>query len=567
MVDLAIASESWADGSLRRIVMWCGLALAPLPLLVQYGASLWKIDEYQYFPVLLVCLGALIYLRWDRVVRPITVGSRLLAVCSLLTILAAIVLGSPWLACVGAVLGFGGWLWTHHRFATSPLLAPHLLELWPLSFLLIRLPLNLDQRLTIWLQHVSAGFSSLVLDFLGITHRLQGVTIELASGSLFIEEACSGVQSLFTLLFCAFLIVAWFQRSMALLPLYALAAAASAGIMNGVRISAVAWAQEVKGIDLAHGVPHAILGYICLALAILLLLSFDRLLQIVFYPVPANADDGAKANPLRDIWNRLFGRQAIGSKEIEDGVVIERPRLSFATTGLFRGRTSAVVGGLCLLLWIPQFLFIANELTRDRTPTALAPVGRDGLIWEPSEASLAGASGVVQTSYEKVREGDDIQLGRNADIWTVSFEGVPAVSRVVLSQTYDEFHDLCICYTGTGWSPTEKSEVKFKDANDRETRLVKTLFVRKDGRYGYLTFSGVHADGSTADLPAQPSLGSVLAERFSLTSAGSAPAKRETAMIQTWTVSETPLAPADANRLYQSHETIHRAIQESLRGK
>jgi len=567
MVDPAIASESSADGSLRRIVMWCGLALAPLPLLVQYGANLWKIDEYQYFPVLLTCLGALIYLRWDRVVRPITVGSRLLAVSSLLTILAAIALGSPWLACVGAVLSLGGWLWTHRRFATSPLLAPHLLELWPLSFLLIRLPLNLDQRLTIWLQHVSAGFSSLVLDFLGITHRLQGVTIELSSGSLFIEEACSGVQSLFTLLFCAFLIVAWFQRSIALLPLYALAAAASAGIMNVVRISAVAWAQEVKGIDLAHGVPHAILGYICLALAILLLLSFDRLLRIVFYPVPENADDGAKANPLRDIWNYLFGRQAIGSKEIEDGVVIERPRLSFAPTGLFRGRTPAVVGGLCLLLWIPQFLFVANELTRDRTPTALAPVGRDGLIWEPSEASLAGASGVVQTSYEKVREGGDIQLGRNADIWTVSFEGVPAVSRVVISQTYDEFHDLCICYTGTGWSQTEKSEVKFKDANDRETRLVKTLFVRKDGRYGYLTFSGVHADGTTADLPAQPSLGSVLAERFSLTSAGSAPAKRETAMIQTWTVSETPLAPADANRLYQSHETIHRAIQESLRGK
>lgn len=544
--------------------LWLSLVLFPLPLVVYYLKGLWTIDEYQYFPVLIACLGTLVYGRWDRVPRSPDRGSWALVAVGVAVTLAAVVIASPWLAMVALVTNFGAWLWSHERRIKSSVFAPHLLELWPLSWLLIRLPLSLDQKLTVWLQHVSAAFSSVVLDILGIVHRIQGVTIELASGTLFIEEACSGVQSLFTLLFCAFLMVAWFQRSVILLPLYAVAAAASAGIMNVVRISTVAWAQEVKGIDVAHGVPHAILGYVCLAGAILLLLSFDRLMRILFYPVPGERTDTDQSNPLRQIWNSWFSRQALTSEMLQEAAA-QSPPIASAPSLRPGPKTLAIASALGLVFWIPQITYISRDFFRDRTPGAIVPVGGEGLIWEPAELSLAGATGVTLSGYQKVREGDDIQLGRNADIWNVKVEGIPAVSRVALSQPYDGFHDLCICYAGSGWTESEKGELEFRDQQGSEGVLVKTLFKQKDGQVGYLSFSGIKDDGTTAAVPKEPTLGDILANRFSWSSVEPPTSDHEVAMLQIWTVCETPLKADDVKKLYGAHEAIHRVIQTSMR--
>ena len=144
-----------------------------------------------------------------------------------------------------------------------------------------------------------------MLDLIEVPHRLQGNVFELASGTLFIGEACSGVQSLFTMLFCSMFLVAWLRRRITLLPIYLLAAVVWAGCLNVMRIVAIAVAQEWFGIDLLHGWKHDLLGYTCLGLAIGLLASTDRLIQVLAFPVPAS-DPSVKFVFWEQLWNSVF---------------------------------------------------------------------------------------------------------------------------------------------------------------------------------------------------------------------------------------------------------------------
>ena len=178
---------------------------------------------------------------------------------------------SPWLGTISWVLFIGAWMKSQNQSDGYW----GLMHLWPPLLLLIRLPMHLDTHLMSWLQRVSSRLSSLMLDMIDLPHRLQGNVFELAGGTLFIGEACSGVQSLFTMLFCSMFLVAWLRRRVTLLPVYLLAAVVWASCLNVMRIVAIAVAQEWYRIDLLHGWKHDLLGYICLALAIGLLLSTD----------------------------------------------------------------------------------------------------------------------------------------------------------------------------------------------------------------------------------------------------------------------------------------------------
>ena len=60
--------------------------------------------------------------------------------------------------------------------------------------MLINLPLGYDQLLTMRLQQITSGLSSVMLDVLAIPHALNNNVIQLATRELFVAEACSGLQ-------------------------------------------------------------------------------------------------------------------------------------------------------------------------------------------------------------------------------------------------------------------------------------------------------------------------------------------------------------------------------------
>ncbi len=105
-----------------------------------------------------------------------------------------------------------------------------------------------------------------------------------------------------------------------------------AGLMNISRVITIAVAWERYATDLTSGLSHDVLGYICLAVAALLL-SADGFLGFVADPVPNIARPGRLAlfrNPLIRLWNqfvavipssrnRMYGVVQRNSEVQEDG--------------------------------------------------------------------------------------------------------------------------------------------------------------------------------------------------------------------------------------------------------
>ena len=112
---------------------------------------------------------------------------------------------SQWLAAVGFVVAAGGVL----ASLDDPAVRREWLPVWALLWFLIPPPLAWDEDLIVWLQSLASRGSSLVLDVFGVRHLMEGNVLVLPEHRLLVEEACSGIYSLFTLLtFTALFVVA-----------------------------------------------------------------------------------------------------------------------------------------------------------------------------------------------------------------------------------------------------------------------------------------------------------------------------------------------------------------------
>ena len=248
-----------------------------LPLLMLHFRQLWLYEHYQYFPLLLIAYPFVI--AENRASNPVPrrmSNHRIsgLLIAGLCTLAVAVIGWSPNMAAVGLVLASGGVLL--HFYKTGQLI--RFVPLWFVLFFLIKIPLNIDVDLIFWLQGITSQMASRVLDFLGINHYLAGHNIRVANVDFAVEEACSGIQSLFSLLAMTALILAYYRRSLVHSILLMSAAVFWACMINVVRVVTLVTAFERFDIDLTADRPHEILGLVLFACAIGLMFSSDRLL-------------------------------------------------------------------------------------------------------------------------------------------------------------------------------------------------------------------------------------------------------------------------------------------------
>ena len=260
------------ENRLLAAVVGLPAAAAYGPLLWAHGQRLWAKEHFQFFPVY---LAAVLYVVWQSFgsessppkgrwrVEPVTL-------CLGVTSLAvAWVIYSPWLAALSLLLvGNAALAWF-----------PRTRQSWRLLILLIPLPLNLDQRLILRLQAVSSQLASRALDVLDIPHLRQGNVMELPSRRLFVEEACSGINSVYLLLAAVlFYIVLARARWILAVPLV-MSTIAWSILANAFRITAIAVADQSWQIDLTAGVPHDLIGIATTLFALLAIFSTNSLLQ------------------------------------------------------------------------------------------------------------------------------------------------------------------------------------------------------------------------------------------------------------------------------------------------
>jgi exosortase len=436
----------------------CGLALGPW-LTFQARVLLGQ-PHYAFVP--LVPLGVAVLLARDcRGLGSLVPGSRLVSVALLLVSAALLALADLFYSALfGSLAALVVWLAIAQGLGGLVLLRATL-PAWAFLWVTIRPPLGLDTELVYRLQDVATAWSSAVLDLLRVRHLPAGHLLEIPGRTLFIEEACGGVQSLFVVLAATWFFVLWARRPWARAALVLAAAAVWALLGNVARIVTVAVAAASGGPDLAAGWRHEALAFAILAVVLGLVASSDQLAGLVLEPA---ARRWVRLRYWYFEWRYMAAlrRRAIqgedlevASREVTDSIA--RPPLAghagptrlpvpgatwlgcwplVALIALV-GLAQVAIVGRAISLSYPRLERRFEGLTADFLPERMGTLRR--VSFDASEESARGTH------------------AGNARVWT--YEGANLQAHVAVFYPYVGWHETTYCFRGTGWT-VERRQVE-----------------------------------------------------------------------------------------------------------
>ena len=136
------------------------------------------------------------------------------------------------------------------------------LAAFPVGFLALMVPLpqQVADTVTIHLQMFAAGVAGVVLGLFDIPFLRHGVVIELAGVTLQVAEACNGLRFLvglfvLTLAYAHLTQDRWWHKA-----LLAIAAVPVAILANAIRVAGIAAAAHFVGGEAVLGAPHLLIG-------------------------------------------------------------------------------------------------------------------------------------------------------------------------------------------------------------------------------------------------------------------------------------------------------------------
>jgi exosortase len=139
---------------------------------------------------------------------------------------------------------------------------------YPLSILILMIapPSFLLERLTLNLQLLASGLGESCLAALGYSVMREGNILELAGAKLSVAEACSGIRSLFSILFVCAVYNYFFVHGHLMRTLLFVMAVPVAILGNVGRIVASGVASQYNQ-ELLHGAAHEAFGYVSVTVA------------------------------------------------------------------------------------------------------------------------------------------------------------------------------------------------------------------------------------------------------------------------------------------------------------
>lgn len=320
------------------------LGAAHFPYVLKQFQTLWSLDYYQFFPFAFLVFALMLKGRRTPGVIKLDRWTAVLAVADIGMLLWGSLMVSPWSVYVAFVI----YCFMVARSCLDSEFDTNLGYLALLLAITIRPPLAKDVQLIAGLQSLTTKVGSRILEFFGYLHFRDGNVLEFPGKRFMVEEACSGVQSLFAVMFLGCLIICGYRRTRLHAVLVLISAAGFAGFMNVVRICAISVAWADFDYDLSTGWQHDTLGYVTLGLAGFLVLSADTFFGIFFGPVPDTRGTGVSQvfrNPLIMLWNRCFQLKKRAASE-------ESPELArqpwHSSVAIFLGGIALVAVGLQL---------------------------------------------------------------------------------------------------------------------------------------------------------------------------------------------------------------------------
>lgn len=457
-------------------------ALAHAPLLVIYFQRLWDREHYQFFPLLILAVGGMAWARWKE--APLSQEQQrtglvifLLALSWLLLLLGTLYAAAT-LAAVSALVALAA---LGLRFRARRRVV-NWLGLWCLLWLCLRVPLNYDIRVMQALQTWSTQVSSSLLDTVGFMHLAEGNVLKSPEKVFFVDEACSGIMSLMTLLAAAACFAVHRNRTLLHGFLLVLSTVFWAGMMNVARICAIAIAHHKWQLDLGDGLPHQALSLLTFSLAFLGLLSTDQFLHFFLGQI----DRSDLPSRFRGIWNALvsFGdplRQGMPRPDAQGTVLSAGWRVAWAAALI-------IVLGLQIAVLASAHLESGPESAIRRIRDRLDPkavLDRNTLIPANKEWTLA--------DFKTEQRGHNSVWGEHSMVWAFHRPGMEVF--FALDYPFLDWHELSNCYELRGWTRQKHrivSDGEFEEwpAAESELRQPESL------EHGFLLCSLFSRDGS-----------------------------------------------------------------------
>ncbi|MCA9035633.1 MAG: exosortase U [Planctomycetaceae bacterium] len=508
--------------------------VAHLPFLVLYYVGLWRHQtHYQFFPFALLAFLLLARQRSSGVFHKDWRTTSLIGL-DVLFVLASLAIFSPWLMAIGAFCLTLAWCIGNQDVMVS---RRRLTSLALLPALTLRLPSNGDVQVIQSLQSLTTRFASKSLHQFGFIHIRSGNVLDFPGKRFLVEEACSGVQSLFTVLFLAALVIAMKRRGRIHSVIMLLSGVCFAGLMNVLRIITIAVAWQRYQIDWSTGLSHDILGYICLGVAAALMLSADAFLSFFTESVPEIRRPGAPAglkNPIVRAWNWFVAPHPIRRTQTS-AMAMPVPKDQPAAN--LKLRAGVLFAAACLLV-TQCYSLIADPLVSKTT-------GKSSLKQFEADSLASAVSGFKQQAYrEETRETDNPQ-GEFSNIWMYQQPGLQA--HVACDHPFYGWHSLQTCYIAQGWQ-VHNIETKFDD--DWACVIVR-MSHPQESQYGTLFYSLFDRTGRPLEPPgANP--GNMLVERL-FRNQNFAMLDTVTYQSQVFVPSRAELSPEELNQVTELH--------------
>lgn len=484
------------------------------PLLVLEAQHLWSRTHFQFFPIAWIAFAYLVYRSgaptWTSSSGRIWTASIAVAaaVCSMGL---GAYRGSPWMFHASAIFWIAAWGLLRLDSVPTPRWLGWTLLLW----ITLPLPLGYDSELVQRLQAISSESAGSLLDLIGTPHLRLGNLFEVRPKKLFVDEACSGVDSLYSLSAVTILIILLQRKPFVVGFLALLSVPAWAWLGNVVRLTLIAWLLDTYGIDLSEGTAHTILGLVIFAATALCLLSLIQSLGLLF----VRFSSGAVPRENRG-WHLAYNRlvcwpgkapefkteeDVFFAKEQKKKPLIEKPKLAplpfpewkilgrpalwlvplFAMLGVGIG---AINGGLMLKrqavessVALPHFdeAIVESQITINDMPEKM--------------------SGSTRTGFGGQHRSLNDFFGEYSRIW--QYQNGESVAMLSLDFPFRGFHPLWVCYQNSGNTVIgvpEAMTVSAAGSNDWHVDLVELR--SETGEMSYLWFTMFEGNGKPIEL-------------------------------------------------------------------
>jgi len=474
--------------------------LAQLPMLLLYFRNLF-LDKphYQTAPFAFLATIVIAYVRWPKEAKmPFhrSVLSDLLLGLGVVFGVFCVLFAWP-SAAAGSVM-----------FLVASLLArtvdkESLKSLWPAAlpmFVYLTLPSGYDIQLITWLQRVSARWTSRLLDLYGLGHYMDGTVIQVPGREHYgIEAACSGVQSFFTLMFIAVLFVVIYRRPFFRSALLITSAVFWALFMNTVRIFLIPVLDQFD-IDVAHGFPHALLGWGTLAVGVVLLLSTDQFMTFLFGPVdPEVGKSGPFGKLITKAWNGLVSGEVAEDDKKKRKKKTRKPITNAGKLAIWSLCGILALAGLWSSFDVAYSFTTAPDYIRFFDSNVMRSFEENDLPKEVDQWTALEDGHAIEIR----KHGSD--LGNRSDKW--QYQGSQFATTISLDQPFPGWHELTTCYRNSGWELISRERRgSFAPGVDPSTSgqwpYIIAEFKRETGERGFLIFAMFNSAGEPVNPPA-----------------------------------------------------------------